>query len=49
MVVCQGRMRNEKIAAAKERTISVPNCIKDGNIRVKITRTKHNIFIGSLH
>ena len=42
-----GRLKNEKIAVAKERSISVPNCNKDkGKVRLKITRTKHNIFIG---
>lgn len=47
-IVCLGRLPNEKIAVAKERTISLPNCQKEnGKIKIKITRTKHNIFIGS--
>ena len=42
-------MNNEKIAVAKERTVSIPNCYKEkGRVRLKITRTKHNIFIGEL-
>ncbi|MBW2975597.1 radical SAM protein [Candidatus Woesearchaeota archaeon] len=48
-IVCPGRLKNEKIAVAKERTISIPNCHKDkGRIRLRITRSKHNIFIGAL-
>jgi len=48
-IVCNGRLPEEKIAVAKERSISVPNCLKEkGNVRLKITRTKHNIFIGSV-
>ncbi len=47
-IICPGRMQKEKIAVAKERTISIPNCHKEkGKIRIKITRTKHNIFIGT--
>ena len=43
-----GRLKNEKIAVAKERTISIPNCYKDkGKTKLKITRSKHNIFIGT--
>lgn len=48
-IVCSGRIKNEKIAVAKQRTISIPNCYKDkGKVRLKITRTKHNIFIGNI-
>lgn len=47
-IVCQGRLRNEKLAVAKDRVIAVPNCFKEGTIKTKITRTKHNIFIGQL-
>ncbi|MBI2575804.1 radical SAM protein [Candidatus Woesearchaeota archaeon] len=43
-----GRFPREMIAVAQERTISVPNCSKTGKVRLKITRTKHNIFIGAL-
>ncbi len=46
-IICPGRLNNEKIAVAKQRTISIPNCHKEkGRIRLKITRSKHNIFIG---
>ncbi len=48
-IICPGRLRNERIAVAKDRTISIPNCHKDkGKIRLRITRTKHNIFIGTI-
>ena len=43
-----GRFPKEMIAVARERTIAVPNCEKTGKVRLKITRTKHNIFIGAL-
>jgi len=47
-IICQGRLNNEKIAIAKERTISIPLCHKEkGRIKLRITRTKHNIFIGT--
>ena len=42
------KSKNEKIAIAGERLISIPNCYKEGKIRIKITRTKHNIFFGEL-
>ncbi len=47
-VVLPGRFKNEKIAVAKNRLISIPNCYKDGNVKVRITRAKHNIFFGEL-
>lgn len=48
-IVCPGRLLNEKIAVAKERTISIPNCYKvKGKVRLRITRSKHNIFIGTI-
>jgi len=47
-IVCPGRLKNEMLAAASNRTISVPNCFKKGNVKIKITRTKHNIFMGRL-
>ena len=47
-IILPGRLKNEKIAMARERIISIPNCYKDGKVRVKITRTKHNIFFGEL-
>ena len=42
-----GRLPNEMMAMAKDRIISVPNCYKtEGIVRVRIRRTKHNIFLG---
>ena len=46
-IVCPGRMTGEKIAVVENRTITLPNCTKQGKVRVKITRTKHNIFYGA--
>lgn len=47
-IVCSGRYKNEKIAVADNRSITLQNCIKPNGslIRVKITRNKHNIFYG---
>jgi uncharacterized Fe-S cluster-containing radical SAM superfamily enzyme len=48
-IVCKGRLRNEKIVIAKQRSISIPNCYKEkGKVRLRITRSKHNIFIGTI-
>jgi len=47
-IVSPGRLVNEKIAVAKGRIISIPNCEREGIVKVRITRTKHNIFIGEL-
>ena len=47
-IVCPGRLKNEMLAAASNRTISVPNCFKKGIVKIRITRTKHNIFMGKL-
>ncbi len=45
-----GRLRNEMIAIAQNRLISIPNCFKEkGTVRIKIKRTKHNIFLGELN
>ncbi|MBN2112223.1 radical SAM protein [Candidatus Woesearchaeota archaeon] len=46
-IVCNGRMAGEKIAVSENRTITLPSCTKTGKVKVKITRTKHNIFYGS--
>lgn len=47
-IVCNGRYKDEKIAVAGERNITIQNCTKpNGNsVRIKITRDKHNIFYG---
>ncbi len=47
-IVCNGRLSGEKIAVAKERTISVFGAKKNGKARVRITRDKHNIFAGEV-
>ncbi|MEK6984118.1 MAG: radical SAM protein [Nanoarchaeota archaeon] len=49
-IVLPGRIGNEKLAKAEDRLISVPNCFKEiGSIvKVRIKRTKHNIFLGEL-
>jgi uncharacterized protein len=44
-----GRLPREMLAVSKERLISIPNCDKQqGRVRIKIKRTKHNIFLGEL-
>lgn len=50
IVKCPDRFPNSVIAVAQERNISVPNCSfkKDKEIRVKIVRDKHNIFVGKV-
>jgi len=49
-VVLPGRIGSEKLAVAKERLISVPNCDKKegSKVKLRIKRTKHNIFLGEL-
>jgi len=42
-----GRLPEEQVVIATERTILIRNCKKaKGEIRIKITRSKHNIFVG---
>lgn len=44
-----GRIGREKLAAARGRIISIPDCEKErGRVRVRIRRTKHNIFVGEM-
>ncbi|MCH8067512.1 MAG: radical SAM protein [Nanoarchaeota archaeon] len=48
-LVCPGRLNKEMLAVAGNRLISVINCYKkQGYVKVKIKRTKHNIFLGEL-
>ena len=49
-VVLPGRLGNEMLAVAKDRLISVPECFKEigSKVRLKIKRSKHNIFLGEL-
>lgn len=46
-VVCTGRWKKDRVAVAKDRAILVPNCTRRGQIKVKITQDKHNMFIGT--
>ncbi len=49
-IVLPGRIGNEKLAVAQQRLISLPNCYKEEGsiVKLKIKRTKHNIFLGEL-
>ncbi len=47
-VICNGRLRDEKLAVAKDRVISVPGSHAKGEIKLRITRTKHNIIVGKI-
>ena len=49
-IVLPGRIGNEKLAVAKDRLISVPNCDKEigSKVKLRIKRTKHNIFLGEM-
>ncbi|MBI1936363.1 radical SAM protein [Candidatus Woesearchaeota archaeon] len=49
-IVLPGRIGNEMLAVAKNRLISVPDCYKEegSKVKLKIKRTKHNIFLGEL-
>ena len=48
-IVLPGRLPGEMLAVAQNRLISVPSChVKEGKVRLKIRRTKHNIFLGEL-
>jgi hypothetical protein len=45
-IKCDGRFKDEKIAVKNNRNISVLDCnIDSGIIKVKIIRSKHNIFL----
>tara|TARA_Y100000310_G_scaffold339559_1_gene432588 strand:- start:833 stop:2053 length:1221 start_codon:yes stop_codon:yes gene_type:complete len=48
-IVCPGRLNREMLAFAQDRLIAIPNCIQEkGRVKVKIKRSKHNIFLGEL-
>ncbi len=49
-IVLPGRIGNEMLAVAKDRLISVPYCHYEigSKVRLRIRRTKHNIFLGEL-
>lgn len=46
-IVCKGRFPGEKLVVSKDRVISVFTD-KIGTVRLKIKRTKHNIFTGQI-
>jgi uncharacterized Fe-S cluster-containing radical SAM superfamily enzyme len=45
-IMCPGHLKNEMIAAASGRAIPVVNCPAKKEIKLRITRAKHNIFYG---
>jgi len=45
-ILFNGRLKGEKIAFSGDRLISIPNCEKNGKTRLKIVRSKHNVFVG---
>ncbi len=47
-IVCDGRLKDEKIAVANGRVISIPGFFDNNtkNVLLKIVRTKHNILLG---
>ncbi|MBU1111146.1 MAG: radical SAM protein [archaeon] len=49
-IKAEDRFPGACIAVARGRNISVPNCEfkKDKKIRIKLTRDKHNVFVGKL-
>ena len=49
-IVCADRFPDSRIAVARGRTISLPNCTLplEKRVKVKIVRDKHNIFVGKL-
>ncbi|MBR9690241.1 radical SAM protein [Candidatus Woesearchaeota archaeon] len=50
IIICCGRLPGEMLAVSQNRTISLYNCDKKTNsrVKIKITRQKHNIFSGVL-
>ena len=46
-VISRGRLPDEKLVVSRGRIISVPNC-KSDKVKVRITRIKHNIFVGEI-
>jgi len=47
-IACPGAFEKEKVAVLRGRSISVPNCTRQGSVRITITRSKHNIYYGIL-
>lgn len=50
VIKCPDRFSNAVIAVAKNRSISVPKCkfVPNRTINIRITRDKHNIFVGEV-
>ncbi|MBN2566837.1 radical SAM protein [Candidatus Woesearchaeota archaeon] len=47
-IVCEGRLKGERIAASQGRAVSVMKCPKEhGQVVMRITRSKHNIYVGT--
>lgn len=47
-IKCDGRSEDEKIAVAKSRCILVPNCSTTGEVRLRIIKANHNLFVGEV-
>jgi len=47
-IVCDGMLRNEKLATAEGRIIAIHNCSKKGIVMAKITRDKYNVFYAAV-
>jgi uncharacterized protein len=47
-ITSEGRFKNEMLAVSKDRVITVINCDKKGKQKIRIIRSKHNIFIATL-
>jgi uncharacterized Fe-S cluster-containing radical SAM superfamily enzyme len=46
-IICEGRFPGERIAVSGDRNMTILGCSKtSGKTRVKIVRSKHNIFLG---
>ena len=45
-IFAPGRFFRDKYAVAQGRIITVPNCDKEGKVKLKITRSLHNVFYG---
>lgn len=47
-ILAEGRLPGEKLAVSKDRVISVFGEAKKGKAKIKLFRTKHNIYAGSV-
>lgn len=49
-IVLPGRLKNEMIAVAGNRAITIPDCLQPINkiVKLKVTRSKHNIFYAQI-